>query len=119
MSQPVLTQSRLQAGVWHCVIEAQSAPDLVASLEGRVLPGLTCRAGQAAGSWRINLPLPSEILSEGLQTIVLRMPDGTTIGSLAILSGEALADDLRAEIALLRSELDILKAAFRRQHQRR
>ena len=36
------------------------------------------------------------------------------IGHVSLLAGEALGDDIRAEVALLRAELDMLKRAFRR-----
>ncbi|WP_019953457.1 hypothetical protein [Yoonia vestfoldensis] len=116
MSYPALTQSRLYAGIWEFSVTCDTAPELVASHEGQVLPDLRCSAGPDAGTWRCSLPVPSAVLSDGLQTIVIRTPDAISIGSLAILSGEALADDIRAEITLLRNELDLLKAAFRQQH---
>jgi hypothetical protein len=37
-----------------------------------------------------------------------------TLNSFSLLSGDALAGDSRAEITLLREELDMLKGAFRR-----
>ena len=116
MTQPALIQSRLQAGTWHATLTnaGTTQPDLRASHEGRDLAQPEVRGGDLAGVWHVALPVPAEILNEGLQTIVLRLADGTTLGSLAILSGEALAEDLRAEIGLLRAELDILKTAFRR-----
>ena len=41
---------------------------------------------------------------------------GTAVGlvPLALLAGEALSQDIRAEMALMRAELDLLKQAFRR-----
>ena len=36
------------------------------------------------------------------------------LGSFTLIAGEALGDDLRAEVSLLRAELDMLKRAFRR-----
>ena len=37
-----------------------------------------------------------------------------TLDTITFIAGEALADDIRAEIDLLRAELDMLKRAFRR-----
>lgn len=118
MTDPFLTQSRLQAGVWQARLEqaGPNTPALTASHAGRKLPDLSCTPTDQAETWQISLPIPAEVLNDGLQTIILSRPDGTTVGSLAILAGEALADDLRAEISLLRSELDLLKAAIRRLH---
>ncbi len=116
MSYPVLTQSRLRTGLWEFSLSSNAAPELIASHEGQVLPDLHCAPGPEAEIWRCSLSIPPAILNEGLQTIVIRTTDGTTIGSLAILSGEALADDIRAEVDLLRSELDLLKAVVRQYH---
>lgn len=118
MTHPTLTQSRLQAGIWQATlaIAGPEAPRLVATHDGQPLPDLRCEPGQAAGLWQISVAVPADILTDGLQTIVLNLADGTCIGSLAIVAGEPLAHDLRAEIALLRSELDLLKSAVRRMY---
>ena len=39
---------------------------------------------------------------------------GMMLNSFALLFGEVLAEDIRAEMGLLREELDLLKSAFRR-----
>ena len=39
---------------------------------------------------------------------------GTKLGHFSIIAGEALGEDLHAEVELLRAELDMLKRAFRR-----
>jgi hypothetical protein len=116
MSDPVLTSAQLRAGIWDFSVTCATTPALIASHEGQPLPGLRCDPDADTGSWRCSLPVPAAILSEGMQTIVIRTAAGVTIGSLAILSGAALAHDIRAEMDLLRSELDLLKAAFRQQH---
>jgi hypothetical protein len=36
------------------------------------------------------------------------------LGSFSIVAGDALAEDIRAELSLLRAELDMLKKGFRR-----
>jgi len=53
------------------------------------------------------------VLSDGLQTVVLQA-DGEVLTKVTILAGAPLQDDLRAEIGLLRAELDLLKRAFQR-----
>ena len=63
----------------------------------------------------LRVPIPAELLSDGVQTFLIRDTDsGETLESFSILAGEALADDIRAEVELLREELDMLKRAFRR-----
>ena len=40
--------------------------------------------------------------------------EDVVLGSFSIVAGDALAEDIRAELTLLRAELDMLKKAFRR-----
>lgn len=110
--------SHLSAGIWHVLLtdQAQTAPALRASHNGTDLAGLTCQQGRAAGTWQISVPVPPSALSDGLQTIVLYDANNHVVDRLAILAGAPLDADLRAEIALLRAELDLLKAAIRRDH---
>lgn len=116
MAKPTFIQSRLQAGTWHVLLgdAGKSPPSISAFHAGRALPDLKCTSGDHPGEWRISLKVPQDALNDGMQTLVLQLADGTIIGSLPILAGAPLEDDLRSEIALLRDELDILKAAFRR-----
>jgi hypothetical protein len=50
-----------------------------------------------------------------VQTFLIRNRDtGETMQHFTVITGVAMEDDLRAEVDLLRSELDMLKRAFRR-----
>ncbi len=63
----------------------------------------------------MSVPVPAEAVADGIRTIVIL--DGETQecqASISLLSGEALDEDLRVEVDLLRQELDMLKRAFRR-----
>ena len=67
------------------------------------------------GNWAIRIAIPAEALSEGVQTFLIRdKPSGETLAHFTVITGVAMADDLRAEVDLLRAELDMLKRAFRR-----
>ncbi|MFN3294813.1 MAG: hypothetical protein ACK414_15415, partial [Gemmobacter sp.] len=67
------------------------------------------------GHWALRVPIPVQLLSEGVQTFVIRQSgSGATLGHFTIVTGADNADDLRAEVDLLRAELDMLKRAFRR-----
>ena len=62
-----------------------------------------------------SVPIPTALLSDGVQTFLVRDPaTGATLGHFTIVTGVPLEDDIRAEIDLLRAELDMLKKAFRR-----
>jgi hypothetical protein len=105
-----LTKTRIREGVWQGLLTG-AAPDLEVTLLGEVLPGVTltpCPGGQ-----EVRVPIPARVLSEGVQTFLIRS-GGETLAHFTIVTGVALEDDLRAEIDLLRAELDLLKRAFRR-----
>ncbi len=65
------------------------------------------------GDFAVKVPIPAEVLSEGVQTLLVRH-GSETLAHFTIITGVAMEDDVRAEIDLLRAELDMLKRAFRR-----
>lgn len=111
-----LTKTRLVAGVWEGVltgVEGDAAPALSYHLKDEALEGLT--VAQEGTQWLVRAPVPADRLSDGVQTFVIsEAASGDVLGTFALLSGEALAEDIRAEMDLLRDELDLLKRAFRR-----
>lgn len=111
-----LHPGRLRAGVWEAVLTAEARPEVEALHQGSPLPGLTIAAlAGRAGDWLLRLPVPLGRLDDGVQTFLLRSRDGgETLGHFTIISGTPLEADLRAEIDLMRAELDLLKRAFRR-----
>ena len=57
----------------------------------------------------------TRLIADGVQTFLISdKRSGETLDSFALMSGDALSYDIRAEMALLREELDMLKRAFRR-----
>ncbi|GGL54153.1 hypothetical protein [Wenxinia marina] len=119
MSATTLTSTRIVEGVWEGVLtrvgQDEGAPALVVSHLGEEVGGLeVIPAGP--GEWALRLPIPARLISDGVQTFVIREADGAgeVLESFAIVAGAPLAEDLRAEIDLLREELDLLKQAFRR-----
>ena len=114
---PTLTKTRIRAGVWEGVMSGPSEqPVLEVLLLGAPVAGVIVTAiPERQGEWAVRVPVPVEALSEGVQTFVIR--DVATEEKLAhftIITGVAMEEDLRAEVDLLRAELDMLKRAFRR-----
>lgn len=117
MTDAVLTKTRIRAGIWEGILSGQTTPPtLEVLLLEAALPGLTATAlPDSPGDWAIRLPIPAEVLSEGVQTFLIRdKTTGATLAHFSIITGVAMEDDLRAEVDLLRAELDMLKRAFRR-----
>ena len=117
MRETTLTQTRIRGGVWQGVLTGPAeAPALEVMLLDVPLPGLTVtQLTDSQNSWAVRISIPSEVLSEGVQTFLIRETGRSeTLARFTIITGVAMADDMRAEIDLLRAELDMLKRAFRR-----
>jgi len=117
MSEAKLVKTRFRAGVWEGVMSGVSGQPLldVRHLEQPVAGATVTEIPDRPGDWAVRVPVPAELLSEGVQTFLIS--DGVTgdkLGHFTIITGVALEDDIRAEIDLLRAELDMLKRAFRR-----
>ncbi|KGB82479.1 MAG: hypothetical protein CL814_07815 [Confluentimicrobium sp.] len=120
MSGMELAKTRIRAGVWEGVLTVsgphRSLPQIeVLHLETPLEGVLVTADDSAPDSYQVKVPIPSALLSDGVQTFLIRTAgDGQTLGSFTIVTGEPLEDDIRAEMDLLRAELDMLKKAFRR-----
>jgi len=111
-----LTKTRIRAGVWEGVLSGTDKPALEVRHLEAVVPGVTVTAiPDRPGEWAVRVPVPVEVLAEGVQTFLMRDREtGETLAHFTIITGVPMEDDLRAEIDLLRAELDMLKRAFRR-----
>ncbi|MBO9476586.1 hypothetical protein J7382_03465 [Shimia sp. R11_0] len=119
MSALTLTKIRLFEGTWEGALtytgDAGPTPEVEVTYLGEAVEGVSVQPAEAANTWQLKFPIPSESLSDGVQTIVITdRTTGDRLDAVSFIAGEALADDLRAEIDLLRAELDMLKRAFRR-----
>jgi hypothetical protein len=111
-----LTRTRLQAGVWEGLLTAPdgSSPRLAVTHLGAGVDGVDI-APLSAGQWSVRFPLPAAAIADGVQTILISDADtGDPLDTLTLIAGDALGHDIRAELSLLRAELEMLKHAFRR-----
>ena len=116
MSELTLTKTRMISGVWEGVLTGvvgTDAPDLKVTHFGNPVPDVSVL--QESGNWFVRIPVPRESVADGMQTFVITdTATDTVLNSFALYAGDALAEDIRAEMDLLRAELDMLKQAFRR-----
>lgn len=115
MSELKLTKTRLLAGVWEGVLtghEGDSAPELVLTHHDKALEGLEIQNHDS--DWYVRAPIPQDQISDGVHVFIIADADGNKLADFSFIAGEALAEDIRAEMELLREELDMLKRAFRR-----
>lgn len=116
MTPPTLTETRMANGVWEGRLSATAgpAPVIEARHQDRALDGVeVIPLPGKAGGFAVRVPLPVALLSTGVQTVLLQL-DGAVLAQVTLVAGVPVEDDLRAEISLLRAELDLLKRAFRR-----
>lgn len=111
-----LTQTRIANGWWEGALSGAKVADTLVEAwhQDRQIDGVEVEklAGKA-GDFAVRVPILPQILNEGVQTVLLRVA-GETLASFTLVAGLPLEEDLRAEIGLLRAELDLLKSAFRR-----
>ncbi len=120
MSEQIqLTKLRLIEGVWHGALKYHGRDDWTPNLEVTHLDfaveGVVVEEDRVEEHWRVSVPIPIDRIGDGVQTFVIRdRREERVLASFSIVAGDALAEDIRAELALLRAELDMLKQAFRR-----
>ncbi|PRY24153.1 hypothetical protein CLV78_10317 [Aliiruegeria haliotis] len=77
--------------------------------------GRNCSPDAEVGNlWTLKVPIPVHLLSDGVQTFVVRdMASDETLARFSIVTGPSLDEDIRVELEMLRAELDLLKKAVR------
>lgn len=119
LHSPSLIRKRIINGEYEGVYIAEknevSAPLLELNHLGEIVGEVfASQIEDQEGSWLIRCKIPAETISDGIQTfLICKAGEITMLDSFSIVAGEPLEDDLRAEISLLREELDMLKRAFR------
>ncbi len=119
MSDVTLTKTRLFEGVWEGVLTYDGTGNFQPSIEvthlQKALENVEVTEKPEENLWVVRVPIPADLISDGVQTFLIRdVRSDQTLNSFALMSGDALSHDIRAEVTLLREELDMLKRAFRR-----
>ena len=121
MQNWILTKTRLFEGVWEAVLTPATGtapatgPDIAVTHLQEPVPDVTLTEKPEKALWVLRVPVPADRIADSVQTFLISdRTTGETLGSFALLSGDALSYDIRAEVTLLREELDMLKRAFRR-----
>jgi len=119
MIEVELTKTKITEGVWEGVLTQLGAnaydPDVVVTHMNEALGGVEVTKARKKRTWDLRIPIPSHAISEGVQTFLItdRGLD-QVLGSFAMMAGDVLSYDIRAEVNLLREELDMLKRSYRR-----
>jgi hypothetical protein len=119
MSDLTLTKTLMRNGVWEGIItsttDATPRPNITVTYLDQPVGQTELTEGPGKGQWTLKITIPSHAIADGVQTFVIFDGlDNSKLAHFSFVAGDPLADDMRAEIELLRAELDMLKRAFRR-----
>lgn len=116
MAEEFLTRVRLHGGRYEGLYGGPVGASVEAVHAGAVVAVAQVQpADTASGRGRVAIDLPASVIGDGVQVITLRsVLTGEVLDRITLLSGAPLDEDIRAEVALLRDELEMLKRAFRR-----
>lgn len=120
MAELTVTKAHIKEGIWHGEVliagEANLQPDIEVRHLDQLLEGVHLTEDPAAeGRFALSVPIPASVLADGVQTFVISDAEsGARLDSFTIVTGQPMEEDIRAEVDLLRAELDMLKRAFRR-----
>ena len=118
MADFTVTKTRFVGGVWEGVIRdaGEDVPAIEVSNLGNLLADVSViRDETASGHWNLRIPIPVDVLCDGvLVFLITNKNTGEKLDAFTIIAGEPLEDDIRADVELLRAELDMIKRAFRR-----
>jgi len=114
-----LTKTRLAEGVWEGVLSASGKgkykPDIEVTHMDQPLENVDLSKEKGKESWVLRIPVPMHLIADGVQTFLIRDRGlNQVLGDFTMIAGDALSYDIRAEVNLLREELDMLKRSYRR-----
>jgi len=117
MSTLTLTPTKMLHGIWQGTLQqaGSGVPQIKVTYLGTEVPDVQVTEGVGDDEWLVQVPIPASAIADGVQVFVVTdATDDAQLGDFTLIAGEALGDDIRSEIELLRAELDMLKRAFRR-----
>lgn len=115
-----LNKKQIVGGTYVGILRARGKGNATPALEmihlGNVVGAVSVEpVGSDGDNWEVRADIPKEYLMDGVQTFLFVLENKTEIlDRFSVITGEPLEEDLRAEIQLLREELDMVKRAFRR-----
>ena len=103
MSDTTLTKTRIRAGIWEGVLTGVPTRRrwMCCILNSRSRASPSRAIADRPGEFAVQVPIPAELLSEGVQTFLIRnRGTGQTLAHFTVITGVAMEDDVRAEIDL-------------------
>lgn len=120
MATQTLSFVSFRGGLWSGTLVASggAASDdpevIVRSPDGADRPAQVASRADALGAWDVTFSVAADDLNQGVCTyLILDSASGDVLDRFVLIAGKPADEDLIAEVALLRAELDVLKAALR------
>ncbi len=107
----------LQDGIWRARISGKGAEldRFAVTYLGDPVADVAIVPDIRKGMSQLAVPVPMSAISEGVHTFLVHdTRSGKRLASFTLMAGDLLDADVRAEIDVLRSELEVLKRALRR-----
>ena len=117
MTTLTLTKTKLKQGVWQGIITGmgEEPPLIEVTHESKVVGDIILTHNESADHWTLSVPIPRDAISDGTHTLIIRdKQTDEKIGHITLQADDLADQNLRAEMNLMRAELDMLKRAFRR-----
>ena len=114
-AQPVLRVSRVANGRVEVVVTGGAGRHFDLRLGFERLDQAQAGAAGEDGTSLLTLKIPARVISDGVQVLTIG-PSALeeTLASVVLIAGTPYEEDLHGQVALLRAELDQLKAFIRR-----
>jgi len=109
----------LSAGCWTGALQSDNPPAALCLVHrGKAVAQARLREA-GPGTWSVAVDLPGEVIDRGVHGLLLVAGDPDKVGSqvlasLTLVAGTVAGEELLAEVAQLRAELDLVKREFRR-----
>ena len=111
--------TRFAEGIWRALLSQSSdlkapPPKIQVLLQGRPIRGVRVDALDMENCHELSVPIPPEAVGFSTYMLLIVEQGSSKVLSRMLLSGGDLnGEDLRAEMAKLRAEIDLLKRLFR------
>ena len=118
MSLPI-EPTRFAEGIWRALLNQSSdlkapPPKIDVLLQGRPIRGVRVDPLNMENCYELSVPIPPEAIGSGTyMLLIVEQGSSKGLARIVLSGGDFNGEDLRAEMAELRAEIDLLKRLFR------
>ena len=111
--------TRFAEGIWRALLSQPSdlkapPPKIDVLLQGRPIRGVRVDPLNMENCYELSVPIPPEAIGSGTyMLLIVEQGSSKVLARIVPSGGDLNGEDLRAEMAELRAEIDLLKRLFR------